>query len=228
MALTGSEWSPADVAAVTGNNDGFGNGNGVWWILLLFILFGANGWGGYGFGNGGAGAASVDSSVQRGFDQAAIINGLGSIATNINDNQLANMQQMFSLQNQLSNCCCDNRLASANLQSTIIAENCADREALNNGVRDIIANQTAGIQTILDKMCQQELDAERRENANLRTQLNLANLAASQNNQTAKILADNARQTATLEDYLNPVARPAYIVQNPNCCAYNNNCACGF
>ncbi len=226
MALTGNEWGPADVAAVTGNNDGFGGNNGAWWIILLFILFGANGWGGYG-GYGGA-QSGIDGSVQRGFDQAAIINGLGNISNSIDANQLANMQQMFALQNQLSNCCCENRLASANLQSTIIAENSADREALNLGIRDIISNQNAGIQSILDKMCQQELDAERRENANLRTQLNLANLAASQNNQTAQILADNARQTATLEDYLNPVPRPAYVVQNPNCCSYNNNCSCGF
>ena len=37
-------------------------------------------------------------------------------------------------------------------------------------------------------------------------------------------------QTAALENYLNPQARPAYIVQNPNCCNYNgyyNGGCCG-
>ena len=88
---------------------------------------------------------------------------------------------------------------------------------------------SSGIQTILDKMCQQELDAERRENANLRTQLNMANLAASQNAQTAQILADNAAQTFALEQYLNPTPKPAYVVQNPNCCTANNvGCGCSF
>lgn len=226
MALTGSEWSPADMAAVTGKNDDFG-GNGAWWILLLFIILGANGWGGYGFGGGNSAPVAVDNSIQRGFDQTALINGLTNLSTSISDNQLANMQQMFALQNQFSNCCCENRLASANLQSTIISENCADRQVFNEGVRDIITNQTAGIQMILDKLCQQELEAERRENANLRTQLNLANLTASQTSQTAQILADNAKQTAVLEDYLNPVPRPAYVVQYPGCNC-NNACASGF
>jgi len=56
----------------------------------------------------------------------------------------------------------------------------------------------------------------------------MANLAASQTAQTAQILADNSRQTAVLEDYLNPVARPAFIVQNPNCCGnyYAGTCGC--
>lgn len=224
MALTGNDWSPADVAAVTGNNDGFG-GNNAWWIILLFLLLG-NGWGGYGYGNGGGNY--VDSSIQRGFDQSAIINGLNGISSGINALQAANTQQMFALQNQMANCCCENRLGIADLKATAISENCADREALNNGVRDIIASNTANTQAILDKMCQQELDAERRENQNLRTQLNMMNLAASQNAQTAQILADNAAQTVALEQYLNPTPVPAYQVANPNCCNnYNNICGCG-
>ena len=137
------------------------------------------------------------------------------------------MNQMFGLQSQFADCCCENRLGLANLTSTVLAENCADREALSNGIRDIITNQTSNTQAILDKMCQQELDAERRENAELRSRLNMLDLAQSQTAQTAQILADNARQTTVLEDYLNPVPRPAYVVQNPNCCQ-QNNCGCGF
>lgn len=53
MSLTTSEMSPADLAAVCGNNrnndDGFGfGGNGAWWIVILLLF----GWGGRGFGNG--------------------------------------------------------------------------------------------------------------------------------------------------------------------------------
>jgi hypothetical protein len=55
----------------------------------------------------------------------------------------------------------------------------------------------------------------------------MANLAASQNAQTASIIANNEAQTAALENYLNPPARPAYIVQNPNCCAPFAGCCCG-
>lgn len=42
------------------------------------------------------------------------------------------------------------------------------------------------------------------------------------------ILADNAMQTQALEQYLNPAPIPAYVVQNPNCCATPSfGCGCG-
>lgn len=64
--------------------------------------------------------------------------------------------------------------------------------------------------------------------AELQNQLNMANLAASQTAQTAKLLADNAAQTQALEQYLNPVPIPAYQVQNPNCCNnFYNGYGCG-
>ena len=50
----------------------------------------------------------------------------------------------------------------------------------------------------------------------------LANLAASQNAQTGQILADNAAQTATLRQALNPTPIPAYVVANPNGCNCGN------
>lgn len=60
--------SAADVAAVTGGNrnNGFGDGDG-WWIILLALLFGwgRNGafGGGYGSGNGGCCAQLHDELV---------------------------------------------------------------------------------------------------------------------------------------------------------------------
>ena len=42
------------------------------------------------------------------------------------------------------------------------------------------------------------------------------------------ILANNDAQTNALEQYLAPVPRPAYIVQNPNGCGCNTGCSCGF
>lgn len=41
-----SNVSLADIAAVTGGNDGFGGNNAIW-ILALFLLFGMGGFGGY-------------------------------------------------------------------------------------------------------------------------------------------------------------------------------------
>lgn len=221
-----------------GNGFGFGNDGGAFWLLVLFLFAFNGGWGG-GYGNGGAMPFMVNNDVQRGFDQSAIMGSLNGITSaisngfataeisraNTNTNTL---QALWNMQMQQQNCCCDTRASIADLKYTVATEACADRSAVSDGVRDIIASNTANTQAILDKLCQQEIDALKTENARLQTAVNLANMQASQTAQTAQILADNSKQTAVLEDYLNPVPRPAFIVQNPNCCSTNYGCGCGM
>lgn len=175
-----------------------------------------------------SGFGDVQNSLCAGFNgvNAAITNAQMAALERSFAAQTANTSGMTALQGQLAQCCCDNRLATERLNATIVSENCADREALNYATRDILNNQNAGIQRILDQMCQDKIDAKNDEIANLRTQLNMANLAASQGAQTSRILADNAAQTTMLEQYLAPVPRPAYIVQNPNGCGCNQNPCC--
>jgi len=248
--------SPADIAAVTGNNGnsgwGFG-GDGAWWLLVLFLFAANNGWGN-GFGGNGNGALpymmsnTTNNDVQRGFDQQSVMTGLGDLTAAVSNgfanaevsrcNAQTNLLQtlnannnsvtsnMNALASSLQNCCCENRAGLADLKYTIATENCADRSAISDGIRDIITNNTANTQAILDKLCQQEIDALKTENSNLQTQINLANLRASQTAQTSAILSDNAAQTQALEQYLNPSPIPAYMVQNPNCCAPNYGCGC--
>lgn len=202
------------------NQNGFGFGGDWAWILLLLVLFGNNGW-----GNGG---------------------GMGGLypwmnnSQNINDgfrDQMLNTQ-LSNLQTQMANSCCDNRLGIANLNATILSEGCADRAALSDGLRDVMAANTAntnailgavngGIQAIKDQLCQDKIDQKNDEIAQLRAQINALNLAASQNAQTATILANNEAQTAALERYLAPSPIPAYVVSNPNCCGQNVGCGCG-
>lgn len=170
--------------------------------------------------------------------QMSIANAQSALSTQLCNNEIAslnrsfaeqtaNMQGFNGVQAQLAQCCCDNRLATESLRATVLAENCADRYEAANNTRDIIESQTRGTQAIIDKLCALELDGYKRENDNLRTQLNMANLAASQTAQTSRLLADNAAQTVALEQYLNPVPVPAYIVQNPNCCTNSCGCGCG-
>ena len=121
---------------------------------------------------------------------------------------------------------CENRLATANLGATIAQEACADRAAVSDALRDVIAANTASTQRILDQMCQDKIDAKNEQIANLQQQLAMANLAASQTAQTGRILADNAAQTLALEQYLNPVPVPAYIVPQNNCFGMNYGCGC--
>ena len=258
MSLTDGGVSLSDIAAVTNGRDGNGFGNdSAWWLIILFLFAFVGGWGNRGFGGNGGndggygyGAPYMVSDVQRGFDQSAVmssLNGINSaistgfanaevsrcnsqanILQTLNNNQAATLASMNGLASQFANCCCENRLGLANLGADIAREACSDRAAVSDGVRDIIANQNAGIQTILDKLCQQEIDALKTQNANLQTQINLANMQASQTAQTARILADNAAQTSALEQYLNPAPIPAYVVQNPNCCSQNyGGCGCG-
>lgn len=122
----------------------------------------------------------------------------------------------------------DNKAGQADLKYTIATENCADRQALSDVSRDmmaqntantnaIIQSQTQGIQNIMDKLCQLELDNVKRENDQLRTQLNMANLAASQTAQTAQILQGQNAQAQYVVGQCCPKPVPAYNVPNPNC-----------
>ena len=197
MAFTDDSGMVMPVSPINGGYGGY-NGDGSWWILLLFILLGGwgNGFGGY--GNGGAGF--VDSSVQRGFDQSALVTGITGVNTNVvngfaqaeiaaNARQVADMQQEFALQSQLASCCCENRLASADLKYTIATEACADRAAVTSALESVIANQTANTQRILDTLCADKIDAKNEQIMALERQLAMANLAASQTAQTAEIIS---------------------------------------
>lgn len=222
MALTEMNGlSAADVAAVTGNNNGFGWGDGSFWIIILFLFaFMGNGFG-YGNGNGGA-------DMQRGFDQQSVMNGLNGINATMSANQAAMTAGMNSLAMALQQCCCENRASTADVKYTVSQEGAATRAAVQSGN-----------QAILDKLCQLELDGIKQNYENrIATMQNALDQARSENQalrfqssqgaQTSQILADNAKQTVALEQYLNPTPIPAYMVQNPNCCGTSPlTCACG-
>lgn len=192
---------------------------------------------------------ATQQDVQNGFDQAAVMSGINGI-NNVLSNGFANAEisrantlaSITSMMNTIAmnqqQASCNNQLQVANLGAQIASEACADRQSVNDGVRDIMAANTAntqallntingGIQSIQDKLCQQEINALKTQNENLQTQLNLANLRGSQDAQTAAILASNEAQTAAIERYLAPNPVPAYIVPQPFGCNCNNNYGCG-
>lgn len=170
--------------------------------------------------------------------QMALANGFSGVEQGANSRQIANMQTAFAQQtainqgfsdvaSQLANCCCENRLATAQTQALVQSENCADRQALSDGIRDVIASQTAGFQRVLDQMCNDKIDAKNEKIADLQAQLQMAELKANNNLQTQTLITDNLAQTNALERYLAPTPIPAYVVQNPNCCGQNYGCGCG-
>lgn len=257
MSLTDGSNNMVMPVAPTGNGFGGGfGGDGSWWIILLFILLlGGNNWGNGGFQNGAypaiqngfdqaaltSGLANIQTSLTSGFGdvQNALCAGFSAAEVSANARQIADMQQNFAsqtaitgqltgLQSQLAQCCCENRAATADLKYTIATENCADRQAVSDGIRDLLTAQNANTQRILDQMCNDKIDAKNQRIAELERQLTMSNLEASQNAKAAAIMAHNEAQTTALEQYLAPVPRPAYVVQNPNCCAQTPyGCGCG-
>lgn len=273
MALTdenGSNMVMPVAPMYGGGNNGFADcfGGSGWWILLLFILLGGNGWGG-GFGggfdgglypwmnqsnqiNGGFRDQMIDGSInqiQSGINgiSTQLCNGFAGVNASIsnaaaqaeiaaNGRQMANMNQMYGLQSQFADCCCENRLGLADLKYTVATENCADRTQSMQNTRDIIDSQTRSTQAILDKLCALELDgvksqlaAAQRENVGLQNQLNMATFAASQVDQTAQLRASQATTANQLVAELRscPIpSQPVYGNQPIFTCG-GSNCGCG-
>ena len=140
--------------------------------------------------------------------------------------QTANTAGMSALQAQLAQCCCDNRAATADLKYVVATENCADRAAISDGIRDIVTAQTASTQRILDQLCADKIEQKNDIIAQLRSELMYARGQASQDVQTAAIQAGQRALANEVEQYVLPTPRPAYIVGNPNCCT-QNTCGCG-
>ena len=128
-----------------------------------------------------SGFAGVNAGIANGFAQSEIAANARQIA-DMNQsfaNQTATLQGFNGVQNQLSNCCCENRASIADLKYTVAQEACADRSAISNALRDVITATQAQTQTILDKMCQQEIDNLKSQNIALQNQVNMQALAAS-------------------------------------------------
>ena len=176
--------------------------------------------------------ADVVSAVNNGFSNAEI---------SANSRQIANMQQAFNNQiatlqgfngvtSQLADCCCENRLGIANLNSTILAENCADRAALADSLKDVLINQTANTQKILDTLCQDKIDAKNEKILDLQRQLDMADLKASQIAQNAFISQGFANEVDALYNRLSncPVPSTPVYGRTPIFTCNNNGCGCGF
>ena len=179
--------------------------------------------------------------------QMSIANLGSSIEQGANARQIANMQQAFAaqtamsqgfngIQAQLAQCCCDNRLATAQTQNIVQNEGNATRFADATNTRDIIESQTNSTRAILDKLCQLELDgykaqleAKNDTIAQLRSDVLYARGQASQDVQTARILAGQTAEVDALYNRLNecPVGTTPVYGRTPIFTCNNNGCGCG-
>ena len=239
-----------------GNGFGMG-GDWAWIILLLLLGWGNNGFGGYGGGGSelypwmnqaeitsdgfrdqmlNSNVTSIRDSIGNlstqlcnccGDMQMSLATGFAGVEAGANARQMADMNRSFALQSQLADCCCENRLGIANLANVVQTENCADRYEAAQNTRDIIESQTRGTQAILDKLCALELDNVKQDNANLRTQLNMASLAASQSAQTASIRSEIINELRSCPIPSMPVYGQTPIFTCNSGCGCGNGCGCG-
>lgn len=230
-----------------GGMGGFGGGFEFPWLLTGQQGINSNTNAGFNQAATANTLGTIQTSINTGFSNAEVAacnRAMDAQATAYN-NQIADLNRSFDSQTALDNhldtlsmslqkCCCDNELAVANLGALVQRENCADREALSNGIRDIITAQTAGTQRILDQMCNDKIDAKNERIAALENQVNMQALAASQAAQTAALVADNTQQTRDLINRIAPYPQPSFIVGNPYYSNFgygwgnnwNNGCGC--
>jgi len=188
------------------------------------------------------GIADISTQLCGGFaGVTAAVNGAqNAVSQQLYTNQIADMERSFNaqtavtqgmtgLQSQLAQCCCDNRLATCQTQNIIQNEGNATRFADANNTRDIIDSQTKGTQAILDKLCALELDSKNDTIANLRQQLAMKDLAASQVAQNAFIQQGLTDEVDQLYNRLSncPVPTTPVYGRTPIFTCNQGGCGCG-
>jgi len=160
---------------------------------------------------------------------SAISNGFYNSEISANNRAMNQMQDTFALSRQFADCCCENRLGVADLKSTVLSENCADRALLADSLKDVLINQTANTQKILDVLCQDKIDSKNEKILDLQRQLDMADLKASQIAQNAFISQGFTNEVDALYNRLSncPVPSTPVYGRTPifTC---NNGCGCGM
>lgn len=219
-----NNYSLSDIAAVTGANDGFGGNNGVWWLIVLIVLFGGWGFGGRGFGGYGGGYGTSETSsvyegyvlnndmsmLQRAISDSTnmlerrtdnIINGICTLGydslaqTNtINTNV---MQGVNTLQGAVKDCCCQTQQNLADVKYTI--------GATGSELNYNIATQANGITNAISSgLCQ----------TNFNNQTNTRDIIDTQRADTQAILSKlDAMETNRLREKLEAERDAKYALQ---------------
>ena len=218
-----------------GNNGAWGDGSWLWFIIVIFAIFGGCGNGfGWGGNNGRDGyPCATQADVRAAVDQQTLISkldqqtyGLASSTYDINntlmngfhgvDNAVCQLgyqtQQGFNeIGHQISDCCCATREAIQGVNYNMATQTNAIQNAMCNNTRDIIDNQNANSRAVLDFLVNDKLATLQAENQNL------------------KLKASQAEQNTYLVNALRPCPIPAYNVPNPFCCygyQQTNTCGC--
>lgn len=146
-----------------------------------------------------------------------------ALSQQMNANEIASLNRSFAEQTANAQGFNGVQAGLSDVRYTVAQENCQDRYEAAQNTQSIITALTAGIQSIKDDLCQDRLDAERRENANLRSELMYARGQASQVQQTADVI--NGTYTRLSQCPVN--STPVYGNTPIFTCPQNANAGCG-
>ena len=255
MFNTKEGYSLSDIAAVSGNRDGFGDGFGGWWIILLF-LFAFGGWGN-GFGGwGGNNGANVTADIGYNFDMHDVSSGIRDLASGTANgfyNLNTSLLNGFSgTQAQICNTGFDtiqainasslSALQSANALQAQLAAHSADEQLCCCQTQGKIDSNFATLNyNLATEACADRAaittgvrDVIDNQNANTRQILDFLVqdriTALTSENQALKGQISQSEQNAYLINALRPAAEPAYLVANPYTGLYGTygyNAMCG-
>ena len=230
-----------------GFGSGFGDSGALWLIVLLALIWNGNGNNGGFFGNRGFddgyawlsnGQKEIMQNTNTGFDTLHLSNQIEGVRDSLNGitGQIANSTYtindsikdgFYGINTSFLNCCCENKLGIADLKATVLAENCADRAAVADGLKDILINQTANTQKILDQLCNDKIDAKNDKIVDLQREILMKDLQASQLAQNMTLSNDIYNRLKDCPVGTTPVYGNQPIFTCPN--NLGNSCGCnGF
>lgn len=242
------------VANLDGNNsnNGWGDGSWLWFIIVVFAIFG--GWGN-GFGGfGGGGNNGVGAEIQRGFDNSAVISKLDGISNGLcdgfyamNNSMLTGfngintniMQTGYGIQQAINADTVANMQNTNALQSQLANCCCETREAIQ-GVNYNMATNTCALQNTMNTNTRDIIESQNagtraildylcnEKISSLQAENNDLRRAASQDRQSALLTTQMAAQTQQIINAVNPAPIPAYTVPSPYgyACGCNAGCGC--
>lgn len=131
----------------------------------------------------------LEQSNQGSLTRQTIDQGNFGLQAALKDLGLQACQNTNLLSAQLAQCCCDNRLDSLRLQNEIDKTACATQSAINMQTMQVIQNQTANTQAILDRLNQQDINLKNDQIAELNQEIDRLRLDNSQQAQNNAIIA---------------------------------------
>lgn len=172
---------------------------------------------------------TLGTTVMQGFHGVdnAVCNLGFTTQQGFNSTQMAMMQGQNALQSQIADCCCGVQRAIDSVNYNMASNTCAIQNSMCNNTRDIIESQNSGTRAILDALTAQRIEAKDQRIAEQAQTISQLQLAASQSNQNAVLMAAmDANAANIIRRTGNDCPVPAYVVQPPSPVTFPTNC-CG-